>query len=218
MMNKKRIVWVTSLLCLLPMIFSAAVYSKLPAEIPIHWNYAGVADNYVHKAVGGFGLPVLFLAINLVLSKMRLLWDPKAEGQASAIRQISIWSVPAVSVIFVPISLCIAMGADIPVDMVASLLVGIILIVVGNYLPKSRQNYTVGIKLPWTLHDANNWNKTHRLAGYVYIACGGLLIVANFLLGNALARAFVGAAVIVALALVPAIYSFFLYRREGAEG
>lgn len=215
-MNKKRTLWITSLLCLLPMIFSAVVYSGLPDIIAIHWDVAGVADHYVHKAFAAFGMPIIFLIINLLLSKMRLLGDPKGEGQlrANAGWQILTWLAPVLSLILVPITLCIAMGADIPMVMAVSLLVGLLLIVVGNYLPKSRQNNSIGIKLPWTLNDTDNWNKTHRFAGYVYIVCGGLLIIANFLLENTFAYVSVDIIIIAALALIPVIYSYSLYRRE----
>jgi len=98
--------------------------------------------------------------------------------------------------------------------MVGSLLVGLVLIVFGNYLPKSRQNDFIGIKLPWTLNDTDNWNKTHRLAGYVYIVCGALLIIANLLLDNRFAYISVDIIIIAALALIPIIYSYSLYRRK----
>ena len=54
---------------------------------------------------------------------------------------------------------------------------GLVFIIIGNYLPKCKQNYTVGIKLPWTLNSEENWNKTHRLAGYVFMLCGIMQIV-----------------------------------------
>ena len=66
----------------------------------------------------------------------------------------------------------IGMGKDIPISTVVTMIVGIVFVVSGNYLPKSRQNYTIGIKLPWTLADVDNWNKTHRLAGGA-VDCSG---------------------------------------------
>ena len=81
---------------------------------------------------------------------------------------------------------------------------------VGNYLPKCRQNYTVGIKIPWTLHDEENWNHTHRMAGYLWIF-GGLLMIANiFLKWDWLVFAVVMVAVV-----VPTIYSYLYYRKHG---
>ncbi len=216
-MNKKAVVWVTSVLCLLPALFSAAVYALLPQQIAIHWNSAGVPDSFVHKAVAAFGLPVFFLAVNLV-SKLFLFGDPKGKGQSQAIRQFSIWLVPAASVILVPVTLFIAMGADIPVVTVSTLFAGLVLVIAGNYLPKSRQNYTIGIKLPWTLHDADNWNKTHRLAGYLWMAGGTVLIVCGFLLPGTAVWLSVTAILVAVLVLVPVLYSYALYVRGKAKG
>ena len=211
-MSKKALLWVTSALCLLPILFSAAVYSSLPEQIAIHWNHAGLPDNYAHKAVAAFGLPVLFLAITL-FSKIRLLNDPKGERQSRVIRQMSIWLIPALSVVLVPVTLAIAMGVNIPIALVGTLLVGILLVVLGNYLPKSKQNYTIGIKLPWTLHNSDNWNKTHRLAGYLWTAGGLVLIGCNFLLPNAAIQFSITGFILAMLILVPIFYSYRQYAR-----
>lgn len=211
--EKKGIVLVTSLLCLLPVIFSVAVYHLLPERVAIHWNSVGVADNEVHKAIAAFGLPMIFLAMNLY-SKMRLFNDPKKGGQAHAIVTLSTWLVPVGSIILVPVTLAMAMGAKIPIVMLGSVLAGVLLIVVGNYLPKNRQNYTIGIKLPWTLSDENNWNKVQRMAGYLWIVGGMLLIAGNFLMRQPVAHVSVTVVAVVLLVLLPAIYSYSLYARE----
>ncbi len=211
-MSKKSVMWITSILCLLPIVFSAAVYASLPEQIAIHWNSAGEPDTLAHKAIAAFGIPLLFLAVNL-FSKMRLLNDPKGDGHSQAMKRLSIWLIPALSIILVPITLSIAMGADIPIVLISTLLVGNVLIIFGNYLPKSRQNYTIGFKLPWTLNDADNWNKTHRLAGYLFIAGGLLLIACNFLLTSTAALLSATIAIVVMLVLIPILYSYAQYMR-----
>ena len=210
--NNKSILFITSLICLLPMIFSVVVYDDLPARIAVHWNSAGVPDNYAPRAVGAFGLPVLLLVIHL-FSAVVLLNDPKRAAGSQRLRLLGIWMIPILSVILVPVTLLIAMGADIPIVMLVTLLVGVLLIVVGNYLPKSRQNYTVGIKLPWTLNSEENWNKTHRLAGYLWVLGGLALIVGNFLVPDALAHLSLLIGIAVMLVVLPAGYSYVLYRR-----
>jgi len=214
--NNRTIVWVTSIICLLPFVYSALAYTSLPERIAIHWNSAGVPDNWAHKAVAAFGLPFLFLAINLY-SKMRLLNDPRREGQSQAIRQISIWLIPAASIVLVPVTLQMAMGARVPIVLLGSLLVGLLLVIFGNNLPKNRQNYTIGFKLPWTLNDADNWNKVHRLAGYLWIAGGLGLIAGSFLLRQPLAHIALTALVVVVLVLVPSVYSYSLYKQESGH-
>lgn len=212
-MKNKTLLWITSLLCLLPLVYSAVVYPTLPEQIAIHWNSAGEADNFVPKAIAAFGLPFLFVAINLY-SKIRLLNDPKAEGQSQAIKQLSIWLIPVLALVLVPFTLLTAMGVEIPLLMMASLLLGLLLVVIGNYLPKSRQNYTIGVKLPWTLNDPDNWNKTNRLAGYLSMAGGALLIVWTFLKPETAFQIPVTILIVLALILLPLLYSFSLYKTE----
>lgn len=212
-MKNKTLLWITSLLCLLPLVYSAVVYPTLPEQIAIHWNSAGEADNFIPKAIAAFGLPFLFVAINLY-SKIRLLNDPKAEGQSQAIKQLSIWLIPVLALVLVPFTLLTAMGVEIPLLMMASLLLGLLLVVIGNYLPKSRQNYTIGVKLPWTLNDPDNWNKTNRLAGYLWMAGGALLIVWTFLKPETAFQIPVTILIVLALILLPLLYSFSLYKTE----
>ena len=87
--------------------------------------------------------------------------------------------------------------------------VGLLLTAMGNYLPKCPPNYTVGLRLPWTLADEDNWKKTHRLGGYVMMA-GGLLLTVT-----ALTPWKAAAAVLVpAMVLIPCGYSFYLYKKS----
>ena len=93
-----------------------------------------------------------------------------------------------------------------------NVLLGIVLIVVGNYLPKCRQNYMIGIKLPWTLDNEENWDYTHRMAGKWWIIGGVLTILLGF-------QKFVdpiGAAVgiILIVTLIPAIASYIYYKKH----
>ena len=85
--------------------------------------------------------------------------------------------------------------------------------IIGNYMPKVKQNYTMGIKIPWTLNSEDNWNKTHRFAGFIFVLSGLWMIAASVLNLNAMW------AVTPALVCVffPVIYSYLLYRKE-SEG
>jgi len=87
-------------------------------------------------------------------------------------------------------------------------LMGVLFVIIGNYLPKCKQNYTIGIKIPWTLNNEENWNKTHRFAGWLWTACGLLVILTGFIGGFWLFM-------IVTLLMVfaPIIYSYLLHRK-----
>jgi uncharacterized membrane protein len=92
------------------------------------------------------------------------------------------------------------------------ILMGILFILIGNYMPKTRQNYTIGIKVPWALDNEENWNRTHRLAGYLWVA-GGLILVILALAGLSNPVLMIG--VVVVFTLVPAIYSWWLHAKKG---
>lgn len=93
-----------------------------------------------------------------------------------------------------------------------NLMMGIIFFLIGNYLPKCRQNYTVGIKLPWTLADENNWTCTHRFSGRLYAGAGILCILNAFL-----RLSWVLPTVVAVILILPAAYSLYLYLRRGKD-
>lgn len=206
--NNKTLI-LTTLLCLLPILLGLALYDRLPEQIAVHWNSAGEPDSYFPKLAAVLGLPGLFAGINLFVN-FTLSRDPKAQRQSEVLRNIGLWFIPFLSLLLVPITLFIAMGAQIPIGTIAPLLLGLFLVVTGNYLPKCRQNYTVGIKLPWTLHSEENWNRTHRMAGVLWIA-GGFIIAAASLLRVT----WLPITVLIALVLVfvPFVYSYLLYKK-----
>ena len=199
---------ITTLVCLLPIILALVLYDKLPDQVAIHFDINGRPDNYLPKAVAVFGLPLFLAGINL-FSHFMLDHDPRKENASIAMKLIGKWTAPVISLIVMPVTLFMAMGADIPITMLVTGLVGFLLVICGNYLPKSRRNYTVGIKLPWTLDSDENWNKTHRFAGPVWVVGGFLFIATAFV-----PAPYVGMGIIVALVALPTVYSYLIYRKE----
>ena len=214
--NNKAIILLTSIVCLLPLILSAVVYNDLPEQIAVQWSAGGNPQNYVPKAAAAFGLPFLFMAIN-IFSNVRLLNDPKKVGASQTARMIMLWVVPFASLVLMPVSLFFAMGVMIPVTVVIPLILGIVFILYGNYLPKNRRNYVIGYKIPWTFNNADNWNKAHRLAGYLWIFGGIGLIVQAFATFENTAWLILSLLIVVMVVLVPIIYSYALYKKTAAD-
>ena len=121
-----------------------------------------------------------------------------------------LWITPIIGAILCVVSYGSALGLKIDVIAITSLLIGITFIIVGNYLPKCRQNYTVGIKIPWTLNDKDNWDKTHRFAGYVYILAGILIICSMFFKRSI---AIIYLITMILAGILPVVYSYILYRK-----
>lgn len=215
-MPKKRlfdkILFITTLVCLLPLIFSAIVYKDLPDTVAIHFNASGNPDNYASKAVAAFLLPLGLALINVVMHLL-LNADPKRDDR-QRLRNLSKWIICIVSMLVNPMTLLFALGKDIRIERIIPLFIALLFLVIGNYLPKCRQNYTVGIKLPWTLASEDNWNKTHRFAGWVWTI---LSIVQLTLLLVMPANLIIFFTLVALMAGLPILYSFILYTRFSTE-
>lgn len=217
-MKNKRTIIITSFLCLLPEILSVILYKRLPEQIAVHWNSAGEINGYLPKAMAAFGMPVVFLVLNF-LAGIRLLYDPKWRGQSRALRIIGIWMVPLISLVMIPATLLMSLGVKFPIMSFSFYLTGIVLIITGNYLPKSRRNYVMGVRLPWTLDNPDNWNKTNRMAGHMMVAGGFLLLVSEYLhLNAAFHRDSVIIFIVALIVVIPSFYSFVLYKKEQDTG
>lgn len=203
----KITVLLTTIICLLPIIIGAIYYKELPEQMAIHFNNAGEADNYMNKNFVIFGLPTLLAVLNLY-NQFRLVTDPKKTNYSKVLLGLSQWLIPVISVGAMSYTILVGLGKGFNISNVGAIITGILIIILGNYLPKCRFNYTMGIKLPWTLNSEENWNKTHRLAGFIWVV-GGLIILLS-----ALWKAeYVVLAVIGTIVLIPLVYSFLLYRR-----
>ena len=124
---------------------------------------------------------------------------------------IVLWICPVVSLFASAMVYSYALGYAINVSRAGTFLTGILFVVIGNYLPKCRHNYTVGIRLPWTLDNEDNWNHTHRFAGYVWIIAGVVTLLSVFLSHAAV----VWVAAIFVASLSPLVYSFVYAKRHG---
>ena len=144
---------ITTLLCLVPMALGLALYARLPEQLPTHWDWQGNVNGYMSKPAVVLGLPLFFAAMN-GLMHFSLRADPKRANIIGNIRVLIRWTMPVLSLIILPYTYLWALGwQQIPMEKLIPVLVGLLIMGLGNYLPKCRQNYTSGIKLPWTLYD-----------------------------------------------------------------
>ena len=210
LMIKKHIktIIITSILILAPMLVGIILWDKLPAQVPTHFGVNNQPDSYSSKAFAVFGIPFLMLALHIVCVFATKL-DPKMKGINDKVFTLVLYIIPAVSLLICAVIYPVALGKEIRVGLIAILFMGLIFTVTGNYLPKCKPSYTVGIKLPWTLEDSENWNKTHALAGKLWFA-GGLIIIATSFLESPV----IFFTITAALVLVPTVYSFTLYKNK----
>ena len=211
-MNKKRMI-ITSIVTLLPVLVGIVLWNKLPESIPVHWNFSGEIDRYSGKAFAVFFMPLLIFAIHLVCAFATRL-DPKTQNLSSKVMGLVLWICPAVSVLCMGVCYAAALEYDVRVEFVIPLFVGIVFLLVGNYLPKCKRNSVVGIKVPWTLESEENWNKTHRFAGVVWTAGAVVVIIGSFFKNAVALTTFVPTAVMV---IAPIVYSYVYYKSHKDE-
>lgn len=210
----KTTIIVTTLITLLPIVFGLIIWEKLPEQIATHWGADGQADGYSGKAFAVFGMPCILAALQLFVSFITLN-DPKRRNIHKKPLTLVLWIIPVMSVLMNCMTYAVALGMKVDVGIIVSILIGLLFIILGNYMPKLQQNYTVGIRIPWTLNSTENWNRTHRLGGKMFILGGFLLIITGFL--GSVTGDFGALAAVIAIALictgVPAVYSFWLFKR-----
>lgn len=207
-MKNKSMVFITAIVILIPMLIGLILWNKLPDDIAIHFDASGNADDWCYKAWAIFGIPLFILTAQLFCLFMTEQ-DPKKKNISEKIYNLVIWIYPIGSIICGIIIYTNALDIPFSVFPILQAFLGVGIMIVGNFLPKSRQNYTIGIKLPWTLSDKENWNCTHRFAGKVWIV-GGLILVINAFLNNWI----ISLVVILLLAVIPLIYSWLHHIRH----
>lgn len=206
----KKFILLSTIVCLLPIGMYLAVYDKLPAQMGMQWDFEGNVNWYAPKAMAVFLSPSILALLHLV-SVFTRRNDPKKEHTSLAIQVIMDWLIPILSIPVSVYSILQNTGTSVrrTIPLVA---IGLILILAGNYMPKIRQNYTIGIRIPWTLNNSHNWNKTHRMAGYLWIVGGIIFIMGSFVIRESTVLFAVSLAVLAVMILVPFIYSYLLYK------
>ena len=197
----------TSIIILAPIVAGLILWDKLPAELATHFGENGEPNGWSSKEFAVFGMPLFLLAVHWFCVAFTGV-DPKNKNISDKMITLILWICPVVSIFGCGSTYLYALDNSINTTTIGILLVGCIFLVIGNYMPKMKQSYTIGIKLPWTLESEENWYRTHRFAGYMFMIGGIMTLVAGFLQQFWL----VMAALIVASGL-PMVYSYVLYKK-----
>lgn len=192
--------------------FTVAVFPRLPAQIPTHWDLSGRADGWSPKFPGIVLLPLTVLgtwASGWFLPHL----DPRREYERFG---ATWWLLINVVTLFLGLMgvlvLGVGLGWPIDIGMVGPLLTGVLFVGLGNYLPRVRANWWLGVRTPWTLSSDHVWQRTHRLAGWTFVV-GGLLMMATVFLPR-VSRGWVMPLAVIVAALVPVVYSYLVWREE----
>ena len=210
---------ITALLTLLPIVFGLIVWAKLPDPMPSHFNSAGEADGFMSKAVAVFAMPAALLLIHVICALVTLM-DPKRNNIDGKPFLMVLWICPVMSILVNGLVYAYALGGKINITTGALIGCGILFIILGNYLPKCGQNYSIGIKTPWALNDENNWRATHRFGGKIYVAMGVITVISAFVIpsfANAAALFWVYFVLVMISSAAPMAYSYIYYLKHDKE-
>ncbi len=177
----KKAFIISMIITALEFIAAIVLFPYLPEQIPIHWNISGAVDGSAGKEFI-FALPVLSLVLTLLFH-----WAPRITPKGENIEK-SGKIYPGLMVLLsllmaalLTITAVTAFGISVPTTEIIFAILGILMLFIGNYMPKVKPNYVLGIRLPWTLSSEVVWVKTHRFSGWVFLVIGLLFLVGIFL-------------------------------------
>ncbi|MGR3775680.1 SdpI family protein [Bacillus paramycoides] len=200
------------ILILITCIAWAYAWPNLPDTMTIHWGTEG-ANGFASK----FNAMLLTLGIMIfiyILLTVTPKIDPKKKNYDKFSKSYTIMNYSVLVVLFLVNMLVIGVGLgyEIPMNSTPYIIVGLLFIVMGNYLPQCKPNYFVGIKTPWTLSNEEVWRKTHRFSGKVFVILGVIMILSIF--APAAWKSFLIVGIIIGTVGLTTGYSYVAYKKE----
>ncbi|MFH1295050.1 MAG: DUF1648 domain-containing protein [bacterium] len=208
--SKKEILPI--LLILITLAIGFYFYPQLPDRIPSHWNVNGQIDGFMPKTFAAFFFPGLFIFVYLLLSVLPLMDPHKTNIE---LFENSYFWFKVTLLLFLAgihfITIYAAFGKEVDIGRFVSWGVGILFLFIGWMMPRIKKNYTIGIRLPWTLYSEVVWDKTHKLGSQLFMALAGILLLASFLPGVLTFWILMGGIILLMIILVA--YSYLEYRK-----
>ena len=212
-MSTRTTLIIAGLLMLAGLLFSLSVYSRLPDSMASHWNFNDQVDGRMPRFWGAFLMPLLSLAVvGLLMLVPRI--DPFKTNIAAFQSAFNAF-VTIMVVFFLYLHILTVLWnlgyQNFRMSLALLPAVGLIFVCAGLLMARSRRNYFIGIRTPWTLSSDTVWAETHRLGSRLFIGMGILVMILG-LAGRGVLPALL--IIVVITALVPVVYSYILYRRE----
>ncbi|PIT90352.1 MAG: hypothetical protein COU22_02660 [Candidatus Komeilibacteria bacterium CG10_big_fil_rev_8_21_14_0_10_41_13] len=187
-------------------------YSIFPEQVPVHWNAGGEVDRYGSKFEGAFLMPLIAIGMYILFRFLPKI-DPKKEKYEQFFKIYLLFRnlIMIMMLAIYLIASASTLGYDVRVEVWIPIIVGVLFIILGNYMGKLKPNWFMGIRTPWTLSNDEVWNKTHRLGGKLFIILGLLLILTPILPYSNIFLTLVTPVILVAL--IPIVYSYVIYKK-----
>jgi uncharacterized membrane protein len=209
-MNFNRSLLVSAAFIVIGVVAAVWLWPKLPAQVPVHWNFHGEVNGHRSRLwaalfpIFGVAGTALLTWLLPVISPSRFRIEPFA-----SVYTVLMLVVQGFLLVMGVVTLLAGAGYPLPVPKIAMLSVGALFTILGNYMGKLQRNFFIGIRTPWTIASETTWERTHRLGGKLFVLAG-VVVLAGTLFGLPFP---VSLAVLIVAGVVPAVYSYFIYRR-----
>jgi len=212
-----RPAWIASGLTLAAMLaLSLWAWGQVPEgqRIPVHWGLDGQPDRWARRFEGLFTIPIATV-VTAVLLGVIPRFEPRGLHLAQSRKAyLALWIALLFFLGAIHAALALtAVGRPVDVARIVPVGLGVLFLVIGNYLGKLRSNFTAGIRTPWTLSSELSWNETHRAAGRLFVGLG-LLLLACGLAGSSTATWVVALGGTFAGIAFLFVYSYLVWRRD----
>lgn len=194
-------------------ISSVYFYFHFPDQVPMHWNFKGEIDSWSSKEFGAFFTPCLLILLYLMFLVLPKI-DPKKERYEQFIKPYKILQnlvILFLAIMYYAVALYI-FGYEINIGVIVPLFVGLLFVIIGNYMGKLKSNWFVGIRTPWTLSSEEVWNKTHRFGGKIFMLGGLLLGITAYI--PAPINFYLFIINLIFIVFTPVVYSYIMLKKE----
>ncbi|REE78959.1 putative membrane protein [Paenibacillus taihuensis] len=194
-----------------PAIGALIVYNELPETVATHFSVNNEVNGTMNKGI--FILVLVLLGLVPLLMRVMRAVDPKRDNFNNFSTAFEVKRLGATLVLAIAgwTALIYNLGHAIDIRRIIMIAIGVLFLVMGNYLTQVKPNYTFGIRTPWTLASEENWRKTHRIGGPFMMLGGLVALLCTFAEGRTALLGFVG--MIIVCSLIPTVYSYWLFTR-----
>lgn len=205
--------WLAIIILAIPFIVISLFWDKYPNQIPMHWDFSGNIDKFESKFPGLFFIPVLNIVLYLMFLAIPKI-DPKWKNYnlfKKGFQTIKLSLIMVFMFLFMVVTM-VSFGMKLDVMYAVIMPITVLMAILGNVMGNLRQNYFIGIRLPWTLNNEQVWNITHRMASHLWVWSSIIMFVLIVHLPSLIIK-YVFWIYIAEIVLIPSVYSYIVHQR-----
>lgn len=208
-MKKINLFKISVFMYVIPFLLGICFYGKLPNILPVHFDMNGNPNSFQSKNIALFGLPIFMLLVEMFAYFVSQK-DPRKQYQGNKIINIMLIFMPLITTGIITYIIIYGLGFRYDIVKISNIIMAILFIMIGNYMPKTKRNYTVGFRTPWCIENDENWDKTNKMAGKLWVVCG---IVMLWLSIFGISNLYIITGILTSMVVIPIIYSYLIYKK-----